>query len=215
MSLSSLYMMNETEIENLANTLTENFFDDDLYCSVFRNEQKRSVALEHFFKHYIKLIKPYSTFVADSKDLNCVMIVFNSSIEEGTPYALRVFWMSVKLVFLLLRYRSWNIIPHVVSGLDMFTSRWVKEFVIGDYYHLDFIFTKKDQRNKGLASNLISHLVKEANNKQFDLTMETHHEENLELYEKLGFVLMSKMSHEDYKVTQYNLLLKYKRGNNS
>ncbi|MEG1474656.1 MAG: GNAT family N-acetyltransferase, partial [Longicatena sp.] len=98
---------------------------------------------------------------------------------------------------------------------DMFTSRWVKEFVIGDYYHLDFIFTKKDQRNKGLASNLISHLVKEANSKQFDLTMETHHEDNLELYEQLGFVLMSKTSHEDQKVTQYNLLLKYKRGNNS
>ena len=44
--------------------------------------------------------------------------------------------------------------------------------------------------------------------------METHHAENLSLYYKAGFVLMSEITHPDHDIHQYNLMRKCIREEN-
>ena len=96
----------------------------------------------------------------------------------------------------------------------MFTSRWIQEFVQGEYLHLDLFFTKKEYRGTGIGSTMLSALLAHAQEIGKDVTMETHHAENLSLYYKAGFVLMSEITHPDHDIHQYNLMRKCIREEN-
>ena len=45
---------------------------------------------------------------------------------------------------------------------------------------------------------LITRVCEDAKEKGFDVTMETHHKDNLALYEETGFKLMSVITHDNY-----------------
>ena len=98
----------------------------------------------------------------------------------------------VKMIPMLAGLRSVKSIRHVIECWDMFTSRWIQGFVQGDYLHLDLFFTAKELRGTGIGSAMLKALLVHAQEIGKDVTMETHHAENLSLYYKAGFVLMVK-----------------------
>lgn len=208
MPLSDLYLMSEKEISMLYKDLAENFYHDDLYCTVFPDDSTRLDTLRHFFKHYVRAIRPYCHFVANSEEIQSVMVIWDSQLEQSLPYHIRLIRMNIDMIPMLLKLRSWNGILHVLRCLDMFTSQWVKEFVTDSYFHLDFFFTRPEARNQGIGYYMLKKLIEEARQQHREITMETHHDENLRLYNKVGFVLMSEVSHSQHGVRQYNLLMK-------
>lgn len=208
MPLSDLYLMSEKEISRLYKDLAENFYHDDLYCTVFPNDATRLDTLQHFFKHYVKAIRPYCHFVADSKKMQSVMVIWDSQLEQSLQYRLRLIRMNINMIPMLIKLRSWKSILHVLRCLDMFTSRWVSEFVTDAYFHLDLFFTREEARKQGIGYHMLTKLIEEAKLQHREITMETHHDDNLRLYNKVGFVLMSEISHERHAIRQYNLLMK-------
>lgn len=208
MGLSNLYHLNDEEIALLYKDLSENFFDDDLYITIFPSNASRKKALPFLFKHYLKAIQSNCYIVADSEDKNSIMVVYDSSKESFFPYAMKLVWFNIKMAFMMLRIHSFTSITHMIECVDMFTSRWVKGFVSGESFHIDLLFTRESARQKGLAGTLIREVMDEAKIVEYDITIETHHKSNLSLYEGLGFKLMSTISHEEYDLEQYCLLLR-------
>lgn len=211
MSLNKLYHLKEHEIDDLYRMFAECFKDDDLYHAIYEDDRKRSIFLKHFFRNYIQLIRKYCYFVADSPALNSVMVVFDST-KENHRYFLKALWMNVKMLYVLIRLHSWQGIRHLMECWDMFTSRWLNDIVTTDYLHMDLLCTKESVRGQGFGSRMIEHLMKEARERGCDITMETHHSDNLKLYEKEGFKLISTISREQYHLKQYNLLYRVERG---
>lgn len=212
MPLSDLYLMNDEEITDIHKQMAKNFYNDDLYCMVFPDEKKRLENLTYFFKHYLHMIEPYSLFLADSKELHSVMVIFDSASEDAFAYVFRVLWMVIKMIPMMIRQRSWATIKQSIACWEMFTSRWVREFATKEYYHLDLLYTQEEYRKEGTAMKMIQSLHEEAVLRNHDISMETHHAENLSLYEKAGFALMSKITLPNNDITQYNLLLRIERG---
>lgn len=208
MELSNVYLMKEEEVHALHHELATNFFDDDLYCAVFPDEKTRMNILKYMFKHYVHAIAPYCHFVADSENLDSVMVVYDTTKEIAWKYHMRLAWLNMKMIPMVLNLRSWSRIKHVIDCWDMFTSRWVSQFVTKDYYHVDMLFTKSEHRGKGYAQKLLVALCAQGQKDGIDITIETHHKENLTLYEKMGFVLMSKISHDQHNLKQYCLLIR-------
>ena len=66
MPLSEFYLMNDEQIASLHEQLAENFYDDDLYKTVFMDDRTRLKTLRYLFRHYVKALKPYCHFLADS-----------------------------------------------------------------------------------------------------------------------------------------------------
>ena len=207
-NLEGVYYLNTQEIKTIYREFALNFFDDDLYSTIFPSTSSRQWALPYLFRHYLKAIGPYCHFIADSEDLNCVVMVYDSTKGNQAVYKLRFFIMAIAMIPVAFGVQSIKNLRHAYDCLDMFSSKWTKEFVNGDYYHLDLIYTKKEKRNQGLAQQLIKKIIDDAQAKSFDLTLETHHKDNLYLYDKLGFHLMGTITHEEYGLAQYCMLLK-------
>lgn len=208
MAFEHVYTCNEHQIDGLYKTMAENFFDDDLYCTVFPDSKARKKILGYFFKRYIQTIRPYIHVIADSEELNCVMVVYDSSMEVAWKYHVRLLLLNLKMIPGLLQLHSWNSIVHVIKCWDMFTSRWVKEFVVNENYHVDLLYTKQEMRGKGLASHLLDAVCTKAKQQGYDVTMETHHKDNLRMYEHAGFKLMSVITHPGVTLKQYCLLIR-------
>lgn len=210
MAFQDLYQLSDDEIAELDELLCENFMQDELYCTVIPEERKRKYVLTYFFRHYIKCIQPNCHFLADSPDCNSVMVVYDTSLEDTFLYNLRLLWMNIKLLPLLIGLGSFSSIRRVFSCYDMFTSRWVKQFIHTYAFHLDLLYTKEQMRGKGLGALMLQHVIEEATLRQWDITMETHHVENLSLYKRVGFKEMLMITHEDYTLHQYCLLFRIK-----
>lgn len=212
MSFSGFYKLKDAEIASLHKDLADNFYYDDLYKTVFPDDKNRLRILRYLFKHYLKALRPYCHFLADSKDLNSVMLVWDSSREQPNLYRLRLLWLNIKMIPMLLSLHSFAAIAHVIDCWDMFTSRWIEEFVQDNYFHLDLFFTHREQRGKGLGSKMLANLLYEAEQRGYDITMETHHGDNLSFYQRTGFVLMSEITQPQYQLHQYNLMHKSGKG---
>lgn len=208
MSFAGLYELSDYEIANLYKEMAENFYEDELYKTVFPYTKSRRRLVKYFFKHYLAAIRPYAHFVADDKALHSVMVVYDASLEIGWKYHIRLCLLNMKMVPMLISTHSFQVIWHVIKCWDMFTSRWVKEFVTHESYHIDLMYTKEAYRHQGLAKMLITKVCEEAKEKGFDVTLETHHKDNLALYEETGFKLMSVITHDNYDLKQYCLLIR-------
>lgn len=209
MALENLYSLNKKEISMIYKDLAINFCKDDLYVAVFPNDETRLEVLEIFFQEYIKAMEPYCHFYADSAQRLSVMMVFDSRKykHHKIKYRRSMAFMNVKMLKLMKAE-----VPAPFQALkswDMFTSRWVDEFVNKDYFHLDLLYTKEQFRMQGLSSKMLIELVRDAYDLGMDITMETHHNDNIRFYEKFGFVLMNTIS--DNKLKQYCLLLRNDR----
>ena len=214
MPLSEFYLMNDEQIASLHEQLAENFYDDDLYKTVFMDDRTRLKTLRYLFRHYVKALKPYCHFLADSAERRSVMVVWDSTLEQPLQYHLQLLWLNLKMIPMLAGLRSVKSIRHVIECWDMFTSRWIQEFVQGDYLHLDLFFTAKELRGTGIGSAMLKALLVHAQEIGKDVTMETHHAESLSLYYRAGFVLMSEITHPDHDIHQYNLMRKCIREEN-
>lgn len=208
MSFAGTYELSDYEVANLYKEMAEHFYEDELYKTVFPYERSRKRLVKYFFKHYLKAIQPYAHFIADSKDKRCVMVVYDSSLEVSWKYHIRLFLLNMKMLPMLASTHSFQVIWHVIKCWDMFTSRWVKEFVTHESYHIDLMYTKMEARCQGLARSMICKVCEEAKEKGFDVTLETHHKDNLKLYEETGFKLMSVITHDNYDLKQYCLLIR-------
>ena len=208
MSFAGVYELSDYEISVVYKEMADHFYDDDLYKTIFPVEKSRRRMVKYFFKHYLAAIRPYSHFIADSKEQNCVAVVYDSRLEISWKYYIRVFFLNIQMIPMLISLHSFESIWHVIKCWDMFTSRWVKEFVNTDAYHIDMMYTKEEKRGQGLATHMMDVVCKDAKQHHMDVTMETHHEGNLALYEHAGFKLMSVITHENYELKQFCLLMR-------
>lgn len=207
MALENLYQCSQAEIEFLYRDLTTAFFDDDLYQVAFPDVSTRKACMQHYFKYYLQAIGPDCTFLADSEEKNCIMVVYDSRKCDTKSYIKRMCIMNfhfLKFIFLLGIKQSFALLKE----WDMFSSRWTKDFVRSDSFHLDLIFTKQEKQHQGIAERMVRELIDEGDIMDMDVTVETHHRKNALWYEKLGFVLMNTIVDSSNNLHQYCLLVR-------
>lgn len=209
MALENLYALTSSEISLLYKDLAENFYTDELYMTVFPDERYRRHALEIFFKEYVRAMRPYCTFYADSAQRISVMVVFDSRKYHRFAYFKSLASMNLRMVKLI------NADPKALFNAmkywDMFTSRWVNSFVNKDYFHLDLLYTKKHFRMQGLASKMLIELVRDAQHLNMDITMETHNKDNIPYYQQFGFTLMNTVSVSNVSLKEYCMMIRNDR----
>ena len=210
--LENVYYLTDEEIHRLYKQIADNYFYDDLYCTIFKSETSRKWALPYLFRHYIKAIRPFCHFVADSSDLNSVMVVYDSSLDTSILMRLRYVLFIFSLIPLAFGVHSISSIHHAIDCIDMFLSFWMKDFVSADYYSVDLFYTKREARHAGYGTKVIESVIQNAKLNHFDVALETHRSDHVSIYEKFGFRLMGNITHEEYNVSKYCMLLKTSEG---
>lgn len=208
MKLENVYYLSDEEIYRLYVDVADNYFYDDLYVTIFKSEATRKWALPYLFRHYIRAIRPFCHFIADSEEMNSIMVVYDSSLEIKGIAVLRFLLFFFSLIPVAIGVHSIQSIHHAIECMDMFLSRWIKDFVSNDYYSVDLFFTKRNMRNEGHGKQLLEAVVNNASLNHFDIALETHREDHVTIYEKVGFHLMGHITHEEYHLNKYCMLLK-------
>ncbi len=208
MALENLYSLTEKEIANLYKELAKSFDSNALFKSVFQDINTRQRLMEVYFQEYIRAIAPDCTFYADSIQRNCVMVVFDSRKYNKGLYFFRLVRMCIKMTKMVFIDSSSFI--QFVKNWDMFTSRWLHDFIQEAHFHLDLLYTKEAYRKQGLATKMVLELAKDAQEFGIDITVETHEERGLSFYEQMGFTLMNTISHPSNPLKQYCLIMRNK-----
>lgn len=209
MELKDCYILTNDDISILHKYLARAFYYDELYQTTFPQETTRLAALEYFFKCYIEAIHWYCDFYYDQKDFHSCIIVFDEKRYKHVEYEIQFLKMNVKMLYLIKLVGFKNFMKFA-RNWDLFTSRWVKEFVKKDYYHLDLAFTKNEYKGQGYGSALVEAFVNYAKKMKRDITLETHEEMNKNFYENIGFSLMSIIHMEHLSLKQYCMLMRNK-----
>lgn len=208
MKLENVYYLSDEEIFKLYLDVADNYFYDDLYRTIFKSETSRKWALPYLFRHYIRAIRPFCHIIADSEDMNSIMVLYDSSLEIKGFFVFRYFLFFFSLIPVAIGVHSIRSIHHAIDCMDMFLSRWMKDFVSDNYYSVDLFFTKRDVRNAGHGKALLDAVVENAKLNHFDIALEAHREDHVQLYENAGFRLMGHITHEEYHLNKYCMLLK-------
>jgi hypothetical protein len=75
----TLYYIQQDSLDQAASILAEAFQEDPLYVYLETDPEKRQILLPIFFKHYLKLMIPYSHLIADSPTLNAIALWYDDS----------------------------------------------------------------------------------------------------------------------------------------
>lgn len=200
------YALSKPEIAELHELLAAGFYEDRLYEVAFPNQNTRMAVMLQFFRLYIKAIAPYCHIYADSMAVHSILIAYDSRLWHAASYTWSMLRLNAGLLSLLFRFKSFEDAFHALRCYGMFTSAWVKDFKMRQYYHLDLLCTCQDSRRMGYARKLVEELIVRADEEHMDITLETHELSNVEYYERFGFALVKTITHDGFKISQYCML---------
>lgn len=204
------YALTKPELAELHEFFTQGFYEDRLYEMAFPNQGTRYAVMLQYFKRYIKAIAPYCHLYADSAAKHSVIVVYDSRLWHAASYTWAMLRLNVGLLRLIPRLKYFDDIVHAVHYYGMFTSSWVKDFKMRQYYHLDLLCTRQDSRKMGYAGNLVEELIAQADQEHMDITLETHELSNMKYYERFGFTLVKTITHNAFDISQYCMLRRCK-----
>ncbi len=208
MALENLYQCTMKDLTDLPQRMAEAFQDHPLFFIAFPKAETRHECLVYFFEQYLSAIAPDSMFLADSEELNTIMIVCDSRRYEHRQYLRRLAKMNLKFLYFIPRLGIRHCIS-LIRNWDMFSSRWLKDFERDKFFHLDGIFTRKEMRGQGKGEAMIRELLDEGEIMDMDISAEAHEKRTALWLEKMGFVLMNTIVDEESDLYQYCLIARH------
>lgn len=187
----------------MAKKLAKEFYEDDLYTYILPNSSTRLKALEIFFYNYINMY-PIGTLVFPKQNSDAIGYIFyaNHRVSKGKQIK-KLIKHSIKMTE-MMKYISTKEFVSFCIAINSNSSSWISEFIEDDFIHIDLIVVDKNNRNKGLATQIIKDVIKEADYKNLKVTLETQNIINVEIYKKFGFEVVKEQKYKE--LTQFCMI---------
>ncbi len=192
MNLRNLYRVEREDMDRLRELLTECFEQDPLYMRLIPEEETRKRLLPELFE--CDLYEMFGTsceIYADSEEFNGMMILS----DESEPYNPITFYLTEFLAglrtdgFLIKEDHSLKTLWNFLIGRDYLNSRWTDELHQNQRLHIIYFAVRPSMQGKGIASRLMRPVIHYADEKKLMISLETHNEKNIPMYEHYGFRL--------------------------
>ncbi len=205
MALENLYQCTPSQLQTLPEKLADAFYNSPLFQIAFPNEKQRKECMVFYFKQYLYTIAPEALFLADSEEMNTIMIVCDSRRFNQKEYYKRLCKMNLRFVRFVRKLGLKHCL-YLIKHWDMFSSRWMKDFERSEHFHLDMMITDAGQRHQGNAERMVRELIDEGDIMNMDVSAEVYQKKTALWLEKLGFVLMNTIVDEENDLYQYCLI---------
>ncbi|SDZ84482.1 GNAT family N-acetyltransferase [Pedobacter hartonius] len=197
-----------SEIKFLATFLSEIFFDNAAYSTVFPDLVIRKAGLEWLF-HKILLLNEATTYtwiaidpsvetIQKADDLIATTTLLHPSKRKNGILN----YVQFGLVALPFKF-GWDALRNLLKLTD-YNDGEINRASNGEpFFYLSMVAVKKDHRGKGIATNLLNYLMAQHVDQYPDasgplnLLLTTQLQSNVNLYQKLGFKVI-----EDAPVTE-------------
>ncbi len=135
--------------------LAKEFYNDNLYKHILPKDKTRLECLGVFFYSYINM-NPTG------------VIVYPNEYKQAIGYI----YYSAKLTK-MMKYITAKEFIYFIKSINSNSSKWIEEFVDGEFIHLDLIVVDENYRKQGLAKAIIEEVLKEADKLNVVTTLET------------------------------------------
>lgn len=206
-----LYRVKKKDLPQLQGILTECFQEDPLYQKLIPDEEIRKKLLPKLFKNdLIEYFKECEIF-ADSEKLNSIVVVSDESeVYNAISYYITEFIATIRTdSYLIKEDPSLRTLHNFMLGKDYLNSKWTDKLHDTKRLHIIYLAVRPSMRHQGLSSHLLKELIAYADKEGLMVSLETHNEANVSLYEHHGFEVYEKMKRH-FGLTQYCLIRKHR-----
>lgn len=148
-----------------------------------------------FFYRYINMY-PIGTIVAPSINNEAIGYIFYADTNVCKSKQLKNLIIHSVGMTSMMKYISFKEFKYFVKSIYNNSSEWIKEFIDGQFIHIDLIAVDEKYRNRGFAKNIIKDVFEVADKQNLPTTLETQNPINVEIYKRLGFKVVKEQKYE-------------------
>lgn len=183
------------QIKKAATVFARAMINDDLHVFFFPDKASRFEKLKSLYEYKLNL--QYRNCFATSVNLEGFAI-WEAPGEQHSGLSLREILYGLKLIWCcgisslikMVKYQIW-------------ASRTRDELIEQPYWYLDVVIVDPEYQGKGFASLLIKPILLEAEKKHQAVYLETQNRNNIQIYERYGFLLIKEVKLPRTDIIQY------------
>lgn len=208
METQNLYRVTrEEDLEKLKELLTVCFEKDPLYCQLIPDEDTRKRLLPELFACDLTEFYETCEIYADGPELNGVVIVS----DEAEPYNVLKYYLTETQAmlrtegYLIKEDPSMKTFWNFIMGRDYLNSRWTDQLHQDNRLHIIYLAVNPKMQHHGIAAKLMEEMIRYAEENGMMISLETHNEKNVAMYEHFGFKVFGIVK-KHFDLKQYCLI---------
>lgn len=189
------------DIEAISNLILEGFSEDPKMEYQLRNIERKQLVLKTIAESQVReFIENAEVHTMD----NCTgaILGYNSNDVDFNGFVEILTKMNNELLEILTEQEMDTLISTGEELSKVDNIIWFNE-IAEEYYHLMTIVIDKQFRGRGIFRKLISPLIKECDEKNIPIVLETHNKKNIDIYKHFGFEVVEEFSDENLDFKQY------------
>lgn len=168
--------------ERIVNILTESFDDNKSINYIVKPGKRRKERIRHLMEYSFDVCYRFGNAFLSEDKKGCALVVYPD--KKKTTF--RSILLDVKLIFRCIGFSNMRKAMERESKVKKLQPN-------GRLYYLWFIGVKLSDQNKGIGSNLLNEIIKEADSENRTICLETSTLDNIPWYEKFGFKIYDKL----------------------
>lgn len=184
-----LYRVEKKDFEKLETLLSECFLEDPLYQMLIPEEETRKKLMPELFKCDLEEFFHTCEIYADSEEINGLIVVSDESEHCNIfRYYLDELIAYLKTdTYLIKEDPSLKTFWNFFLGREYLNSNWTEEIEQTNRMHIIYLAVRPTAQHQGISSKMMKEVIRYADENGLELSLETHNEENIALYEHYGF----------------------------
>jgi len=197
-NMKSIYkVLSKDDIYKATEVLAKAFYDYPIIQFLLPNDREKKIS--HFFNVVVKIGVRYGEVFGTSKDFEGVAIWLDSNKHIGLLREIRCGGLSI---LYNLGFKSFK----KCLAFDTFISNLHKEHRNTQHYHyLEFIGVDPIYQGKGFGSKLLRNKFKDLKKKGLPIYLDTHSQDNISIYQHLGFKIIDEVVVPDANIPQWSM----------
>ena len=203
-----LYRVQKEDLPKLRELLTERFAGDPLYHSLIPDAATRNRLLPELFECDLWEFFKTCEIFADSRDLNGILVVSDES-EPYNPFQFYLTELRAQLKtdeHLIREDMSMKTFWNFLLGRDYLNSRWTDQLHQENRLHIIYLAVRPAMQHHGISGLLIGEAIRYAEEHRMMISLETHNEKNVSLYQHFGFKIYGIVEKPHFHLKQYCMI---------
>jgi len=202
--LNGFHRLEKDDIERVAEMLTRAFYDDPLTLYAYSDEERESGNLHYFFQFPVRYCLRYGEGYAPTSDIEGVALWLPSSKYPIT------FWRTLRTASLWFMLKMMRKIGSARLKRMAYIGKYIdeahKRLASFEHMYLQVLGVDPEQQGKGYAGKLLKTMFNRLDEEGMPCYLDTLKEQNVAMYEHLGFKVLEKIDIPDADIASWALL---------
>jgi ribosomal protein S18 acetylase RimI-like enzyme len=167
----------------IVNILTGSFNDNKSVNYIIKQDEKRVERIKKLISYSFELCYRYGKVFISNDRKACALIILPEK-KKTTLYSI---YLDLSLIFCCIGFRNIKKVMNRESKIRQLQLR-------GNIYYLWFIGVYPDEQHKGIGTNLLNQIIKDAHMEHRTICLETSTLKNIPWYQKFGFSIYNELN---------------------